>query len=165
MKPPIELPTLQLSSIKSSFANVVPKPEDCGRAGLISCAFFLSSNIMQHFWSLTGLYTTTQPIILSLCGLSSAIGCALLSVAATDRLVPSNKSGSRHRLSQIERTIIAVISFAAIEGRIFRTMLPSSVVNVGVFSPIFLHDYRSIPTLSPIATKAQRDVIQIFGRR
>jgi hypothetical protein len=63
------------------------------------------------------------------------------------------------------KTLESMTLFILIEHKMFRTMLPSSVIKIGVFANTSLSEYRSVPSSSERATQSERNKIQVLGKK
>lgn len=161
----------QYKNIKNDFFTFIrrnlPSEDKMYHYGLLTASFWTSSTLMQRGFGAIGIHGGRSANVLFASGLLSAISCIVLSLSIAEAVFPvSSKLKPRQaRINLIQNTLVGLSAFALLEGRLFRTLLPSSVIAPGVFSPLAFKNMRSIPTIDPVATASQRLRIQKFGRR
>lgn len=161
----------------------------------ISVAFWATTSTMQRILGRMSIHGGRNGYITALGGISSYALCSLMSYDISNRLTshlneylsrsavdqsPSNSWMSLLPISGqdrfqrytpptskelIKHTLAGLATFSILEQRAFRTLLPSSVLTLGVFANTLYSNIHSVPTTTELTTESQRKAIQKIGRR
>jgi hypothetical protein len=159
------------TNIRNDFSVFIrrnmPSEDEISHYGLVTASYWSSTKLMQRTLGAISIHGGRSPNLVFLSGLISAATCVVFSLSLAEAAFPiSSKLRPRQaRINLIQNAMIGLTAFAILEGRMFRTLLPSSVITPGVFSPLILKNLQSIPTIDPVATASQRLRIQGYGRK
>ncbi len=152
--------------LHSGLSNTILTPVGC--ISTIS-TLLLSQNVETYIrnnpnqFGLQSFYTTRPPP--SSLPSSSFPSFSFFSFGSTKAAVPVVRSPREERRYQLKRLVLGLSSFVALEQSAFRSVFPSSIISLGVFSNLSKRFRRSVATESALTTQSQRAAIQKLGKR
>ena len=173
MKPPMSLDGFGWSSIgwKDSADRVV-----LNKLFTLTVGYYLCTNIMQRVVGKLGIHMGTSLPNLLVVGLASTVVSNIMAAKAADTVnkyevkyddaygvsITSRKSSKeRHyRRNTIKQVVISIGIFALLENKMFKTAVPSTLLDVGVYGT----NRGSIFATSATASGTERLKIQSLGK-
>jgi hypothetical protein len=147
------------------------------KVGLLTFSFYALTNVFQRVAGMLTLHSGRPFLLRSGFGLASVAASAAFSHKLQDLAIPPPKQFLKRRTSRDEQnamlrmTMMTMSIYALLERKSFNTLIPSSVISLGIFArpglPFNLIPFLkgAVPATGPVATEAQRARIQKLGRR
>ncbi len=141
--------------------------------------FYSLSIVSQRLFGLVSLHGGRPRALISIsgaCGTAFGLGAthtatefmiseAYFSSSKYHKSASASLSSSSYSSSGWNLLAESMALFILIEQNWFRTMLPSSVLTIGVFGDERLSESRSVPSSSKKATQSERNQIQVLGKK